>query len=140
VLGAFGELHPEVCRAFEIPERVVAAELAFAPIAAHLPGRVKTQDVPRLPAAYVDLAVVLDEGVEAERTQAVIVAEGAPEVVAVRLFDVYRGEQVPEGKKSLAFALELRGPERTFTDREIAAVRDRITAALERELGGRLRS
>ena len=65
---------------------------------------------------------------------------GAPEVASARLFDLYQGGQVGEGKKSLAFSLELRAPDKTITDEEALAVRDRIVSALAERVGAELRS
>ncbi len=89
---------------------------------------------------YLDLAVVVDDAVPAATVEQVIRAAGAPEVTSVRLFDLYRGEQVAGGRKSLAYALELRSPERTLTDQEAETVRNRITSALRERVGGELRS
>jgi phenylalanyl-tRNA synthetase beta chain len=138
--GIVGELHPEVCARFEVPERTVAFELAVAPLVEALQGRPEVGELPRLPPIYLDLAVVVDETVPAAAVERVIWAAGAPEVTSVRLFDLYRGEQVPDGRKSLAYALELRSRERTLTDQEAEIVRHRITTALAERVGGELRS
>jgi phenylalanyl-tRNA synthetase beta chain len=137
--GVVGELHPEVCARFDIAEGSVAAELAVAPLVASLPGRVKVGELPRFPGLYIDLAVVVDEELGAASVADVIRAAGEPEATAVRLFDVYRGEQIPEGKKSLAFALEMRVPDRTMTDEDATVVRDRIVSALRERMGAELR-
>lgn len=138
--GIVGELHPEVCARFEVPERTVAFELAVAPLLEALQGRPEVDELPRLPPMYLDLAVVVDEAVPAAAVERVIWAAGAPEVTSVRLFDLYRGEQVAGGRKSLAYALELRSPDRTLTDQEAETVRNRITTALGERVGGELRS
>jgi phenylalanyl-tRNA synthetase beta chain len=138
--GIVGELHPEVCARFEVPERTVAFELAVAPLFEALQGRPEVGELPRLPPIYLDLAVVVDETVSAAAVERVIWAAGAPEVTSVRLFDLYRGGQVPGGRKSLAYALELRSPDRTLTDQEAETVRNRITTALAERVGGELRS
>lgn len=139
-VGVVGELHPDVCARFEAPERTVAFELATAPLYGALGGRPKVGELPRLPPMYLDLAVVVDDTVPAATVERVIRAAGAPEVTSVRLFDLYRGEQVAGGRKSLAYALELRSPERTLTDQEAEIVRQRITSALKERVGGELRS
>ena len=139
-LGALGELHPEVCERFDVAEGTLAFELSLAPLLDALPERVQVTDPPRHPATYLDLAVVVDEPIAAARVGSVIEKAGAPEVSSVRLFDVYRGEQVGEGKKSLAFALELRAGDRTMTDDEALAVRDRILPALQERTGATIRA
>lgn len=139
-VGAVGELHPDVLRRFEIERRVVALELALAPLLAALPTKVKVGQLSRFPGNFVDIAVVVDADTPAEQPQKVIFEVGGAELASVRLFDIYEGDQVPEGKKSLAFALELRAVDRTLTDAEAAEVRDRIVAALSERLGAQLRA
>jgi phenylalanyl-tRNA synthetase beta chain len=138
--GAFGELHPDVCDRFDVPEGAVAFELSLAPVLAVLPARVKVEDLPKFPPSLLDLAVVVDEVVPARAVGDVVQEAGAPDVTSARLFDLYRGDQVPPGKKSLAFALEIRAEDRTLTDEEALAVRDRIVAALSERLGAELRA
>lgn len=138
--GAFGELHPDVCERFDVPEGTIAFELSLAPVVAALPERVKADDLPKFPPLLIDLAVVVDEGVSARDAGAIVDEAGAPDVTSARLFDLYRGDQVPDGKKSLAFALEIRAEDRTLTDAEAMAVRDRIVAALNERVGAELRA
>lgn len=138
-VGVLGELHPDVCERFDVAEGTVAFELSLAPLFAALPERVQVEQPSKLPSTYMDLAVVVDEAVAAADVQGIIERAGAPEVTAVRLFDLYRGEQIEAGKKSLAFALELSHPDRTMTDEEAAAVRDRILPALQERTGAQLR-
>lgn len=139
-LGAFGELHPDVCARFDVAERTLVVELSLAPLMSALPEKVQVADLPRLPATYIDLAVVVDEGVAASKVRDVIAGAGGPELVSVRLFDVYRGEQIERGKKSLAFALELRSEDKTMTDDDALAVRARILPALQERTGGIIRA
>lgn len=138
-LGVLGELHPEVTDRFSVPERTVAVEIALAPLLAALPERTKVTELPRYPSIYLDLALIVREEVTAAQVEELIREAGAPELVSVRLFDVYRGDQVTEGDKSLAFALELRAGDRTMTDEEAVAVRGRVVEVLEREVQARLR-
>lgn len=139
-LGALGEIHPDVCGEWDVPEGTVAFELAVGPLLRSLPPPPRSPELSRLPATFIDVAVVVDSAVPAERVAAVIREAGGPEVVAVALFDVYAGEQIEAGKKSLAYALEMRSPDRTLTDEDALAVRDRIVAALASSVGGRLRT
>jgi phenylalanyl-tRNA synthetase beta chain len=140
VIGVLGELHPSVCSNFEVPEGCVAFEIALAPVFAAMPQKPTVTELPKFPAVFLDLAVVTNESVASSEVQNVIASAGSPELVSVRLFDIYRGPQVPEGKKSLAFALELRDPARTLTDEDQTSVRERITAALRDQLGAELRT
>lgn len=139
-LGVIGEIHPDVCARFDIPERTVMFEIALAPVFARLAGRAKAAEIPRFPSTYVDLAVVVDAGVAASTVEETIRRSAAPELREVRLFDLYRGDQVPEGKKSLAFALELGSSERTLTDEDAAAVTGRVVNALRERVGAELRT
>jgi phenylalanyl-tRNA synthetase beta chain len=139
-LGAIGELHPEVCERFEVPEGTMVAEIALGPVFAALPPRPRAGDLPRFPPIYIDIALVVPEDVPSGEILSVIRTVGSPEVSSARLFDLYRGDQVPAGKKSLAYALELRDPDRTLTDEEGGEVRDRIVAELASRFGATLRA
>jgi phenylalanyl-tRNA synthetase beta chain len=138
-VGAIGELHPDVCERWDVPEGTVMFEITLAPLFAALPERVKVEELSRYPAVYIDLALVVDDPVPAGLIEDVIRRVGAPEVSSVSLFDVYRGEQIPEGKKSLAYALELRSDERTLTDEDAERVEKRILAVLQERTGAELR-
>ena len=138
--GSIGELHPTVCAGYDVPEGTVVFEVALAPVFDALPGRVTVTDVPRFPPVTLDLAVVVDESVAATAVRSTIEAAGGEELVSVELFDLYRGEQVPEGKKSLAYALQMRASDRTLTDADAVAVKGRIVAALRESLDADLRS
>jgi phenylalanyl-tRNA synthetase beta chain len=86
-----------------------------------------------------DIAVVVDDAVEAHSVVDTVAAAGGDELRSVRVFDVYRGEQVGDGRKSLALRLEFRSSDRTLTDAEVAERRARIKDAIAHETGGTLR-
>jgi phenylalanyl-tRNA synthetase beta chain len=88
----------------------------------------------------MDLAFVVDSSIPQAALKLAIENSGRPEVTSVVLFDLYEGEQVEPGKKSLAYALELRSKDRTLTDEEAAATRARIVSAVAERTGGELRS
>jgi phenylalanyl-tRNA synthetase beta chain len=137
-LGWIGELHPSVARAWDLDGTVGAFELDADLIAELAPGPRAYLDVTSFPAVIQDIAVVVGEDARAADV-ARVVRDGAGELLdRVELFDVYRGEQVGEGRKSLALRLEFRSPERTLTDEDVAAARGSIEAALA-EIGGSLR-
>jgi phenylalanyl-tRNA synthetase beta chain len=115
-------------------------EISLGPVFAAVQEKVQLRELPRFPANYIDLALVVDAGVPAARVEELIWKAGAPEVTQVRIFDLYEGEQIPAGKKSLAYALELRVPDRTLTDEEAATVRDRIVLVLRERAGAELRT
>lgn len=95
--------------------------------------------VPGFPPVKEDIAVIVDENVPGARVQSVIEAAGGELLVDVTLFDLYRGEQIGAGKKSLAYRLTYQAPDRTLTDAEAAKVRERIVKRLKEEVGAGLR-
>ena len=136
--GWLGEVHPLVCRTWDL-DAAVAFELDAAPlIAAATLGEERYEDVTTFPAVYQDLAVVVPAATPAGEVRAAILAGGGELLAAAEVFDLYEGEQVGEDRKSLALNLEFRAPDRTLTDEEVAAVRETIKAKLD-EIGGSLR-
>jgi phenylalanyl-tRNA synthetase beta chain len=124
VLGHAGELHPKVCEAFGVPPRTSAAEIDLDALLERAADTVAAPTYSTFPVAKEDVALVVDEDLAAADVEAAL-REGAGELVeSVRLFDIYTGPQVGEGKKSLAFALRFRAPDRTLTDEETRAARD----------------
>ena len=141
VVGVMGELHPLVREAFDLPAQPVGAlELDLEPLLAQV-GEVRTmQPIPRFPSVSQDLAVVVDEDLPAQQVQEAIVEAGGKLLRQVELFDLYRGEQIPPGKKSLAYSLTYQAGDRTLTDDEVAKVQERIVQRLAQELGAELRA
>jgi phenylalanyl-tRNA synthetase beta chain len=136
-LGALGELHPRVAKAFDLPRGVLAFELDEAALLAAsrlVPGY---RPIPRLPAVLRDLAVVVDEPVAAAAVTALVGEE--PLCEEVTLFDVYRGAPLAPGRKSLAMAIRYRAADRTLTDAEADAAHARIVERLQRAVGAELR-
>jgi phenylalanyl-tRNA synthetase beta chain len=139
VAGYAGELHPKVTAALELPPRTVGFELDLDVLLAAAGGPVLAKPVGTFPLAKEDVALVVAADVPAEDVRAAL-ADGAGELLEeVRLFDVYTGEQVPPGHRSLAFALRLRAPDRTLTAEEANAVRDAAVAEAARRTGAVLR-
>jgi phenylalanyl-tRNA synthetase beta chain len=137
-VGWLGEVHPLVCRSWDLGA-AVAFELDAAPLlAAASAGEERYEDVTTFPAVYQDLAVVVPADVPAAEVRAAVLAGGGELLYAAEVFDLYEGEQVGEGRKSLALELEFRAPDRTLTDEEVAGLRDAIKAKLE-AIGGTLR-
>jgi len=137
-IGWIGELHPLVSRAWDLPP-ANAFELDLAPLlAAAAAGNEVYEDVTTFPAVLQDIAVVIADDVSAQRVREAALAGGGELLAAADIFDVYRGVQVGENRKSLALRLEFRASDRTLTDAEVTAVRKRIEEELAR-LGGSLR-
>jgi len=141
VLGSCGELHPQVQENYEIVTPVVAADLdlvAMLTLAAmHSFPIVPVSDYPPI---LEDLALVVDEDVPAEKVEALIRQTGGKLVVKVSLFDIFRGKQLEQGKKSLAYNLMYQAHDRTLTDKDATQIRQKIIRRLEQELGAKLRS
>lgn len=137
--GVLGELHPEVQAAWDLPERAFVASLDFAVLAAATTEVRPYRPVPRFPAVVRDVSLVIGREVLAETLLATIRAAGGELVEEVRLFDLYQGAPVPEGKRSLAYSLTYRAPDRTLTDAEVDAAHGRVRQALA-ALGADLRS
>ncbi|WP_121258836.1 phenylalanine--tRNA ligase subunit beta [Nocardioides ferulae] len=140
VVGHAGELHPKVCRAFGVPARTAAAEVHLDRLLEHAVDVVPGPVFSSFPLAKEDVALVVDDGVPAADVEAAL-REGAGELLeSIRLFDVYTGEQVAPGRKSLAFALRFRAPDRTLTDEETAAAREAAVALAAERTGAVQRS
>ena len=123
IVGHAGELHPKVCQAFGLPARSSAVELDLDVLIAAGPSSVTAQPFSSYPVAKEDVALIVAADVPAAEVEAAL-AEGAGELLeSIRLFDLYTGEQIGEGKKSLAFALRFRAPDRTLTETEVSAAR-----------------
>jgi phenylalanyl-tRNA synthetase beta chain len=137
--GWIGEVHPLVARDFGLDRSPAVFELDLGLVfQAAAPARAY-EDVITFPAVYQDLAVVVDEAVEAQTVIDAIRAAAGRELRSVRVFDLYRGEQVGGGRKSLALRLEFQAADRTLTEQEVSALREQIKATLERQVGGSLR-
>lgn len=140
VVGWLGEVHPRVLDAYECAGPVAAFELQMKPLLKSARDVRPFVDLPRFPAVKIDLAIVVDEAVTAERAEQSIRSAGGKMLEEVRLFDVYRGAGVGEGRKSLAFSLTYRDPARTLTDEEVAAAHDKVVRKATAALGAELRS
>lgn len=141
VIGVFGEIHPKVAANFGITaERTMLAELDLEALAAKSAARPPIQSVPRFQATVQDFAVVVDEATPVGTVQETILSAARPLATSARLFDVYQGEQIPPGKKSLAFEVVFSLPDRAIPDDELARTRQKIGYSLERRLGAALRA
>ncbi len=140
VIGWVGELHPLAARAFDIEVPVTVFELdAGALVKAARPARPYV-DVPVFPAVAVDVALVVDEGVTHERLVQCMTSAGGKLLEDVRLFDVYRDEErVGAGKKSMAYSLTYRAPDRTLTGEEVERAHGRLLTKVEKATGAEVR-
>ena len=138
VVGYAGELHPQVLEALDLPEHTCAMEidLTAVPFNQTLPAPVLSS----FPALHQDIALVVDEVVPAESVRRTIEESAGELLEAVELFDVYRSVSLGEGKKSLAFGLIFRAPDRTLTDDEASAGRLAAAEAAEKKFGAQMRA
>ena len=136
-LGVVGELHPRVLESFEISEPVCLFEISLAALLPFTIGHKMFQSIPRFPAVVRDMALVVDA--ELAHQKAVDIIKGFPLVEQVAIFDVYSGDQVPAGKKSLAYRITFQSPTHTLTDEEVDRVQKKILNRLSGELGASLR-
>ncbi|MDY6907869.1 MAG: phenylalanine--tRNA ligase subunit beta [Chloroflexota bacterium] len=137
-VGIIGELHPRVAEDFAIQRATHLFELDVERLLPHTLKPRRYRPVARFPATRRDIAVVVD--VEQPSAEVERILKGSPLVVQATLFDIYSGEQVPPGKKSLAYRLLYQSPERTLTDGEVNQEQGRIVERLHRELGATLRA
>lgn len=138
-VGVAGELHPRVTEALGLPARTCAAEMDLDAVTALAPEVRSAPQVSTHPVAKEDVAVVVDETVPVASVEAALREGAGPLLESVRLFDVYRGPQVPQGHRSLAFALRFRAPDRTLDAAETASAREAAVALAGQRCGAVLR-
>ncbi|MEU7036015.1 phenylalanine--tRNA ligase subunit beta [Streptomyces sp. NPDC046237] len=139
LVGHGGELHPRVVKAFGLPDRTCAMELDLDLVEQANEGPLKAPAISSFPVATQDVALVVDASVPTATVEAAL-RDGAGELLeAIRLFDVYTGDQLGEGKKSLAYALKFRATDRTLTVDEASAARDAAVALASERAGAVLR-
>jgi phenylalanyl-tRNA synthetase beta chain len=138
-LGVLGELKPEIAAKLDLEGSVWVFNLKFAALAAAAQAFPLYTPLPRYPAVYRDIALVLADTVTMTRVAQALYHHGRPYLAEVRLFDVYTGEPIPPGKRSLAFSLSYRDPERTLTDDLVNRHHEALIKALAQDLGAELR-
>ncbi|MEC9489016.1 MAG: phenylalanine--tRNA ligase subunit beta, partial [Halanaerobium sp.] len=138
-LGFLGELHPEVQETWDFASRVTVFELDLDQLMVMARLQADVEDIPRYPASFRDIALVLAEDIPASKVAGVISREGGEMLVELELFDLYRGKQLPEGTRSLAYRLKFQYPDRTLQDEEVNQVLAQIVGALQDELAAEIR-
>ena len=140
-VGLAGQLHPAVCRNFGLPETACAFEIDFEKFTEAMPKKdLQVKPVSAFPPAKEDIALVVDSDIPAVDVQQVIAKQAGDLLEEVRLFDIFSGEQLGAGKKSLAFSLKIRSAEGTLSADEIQAVRNRIIKATAKKFKATLRA
>jgi len=139
-LGIMGEIHPDVAENFGMDGmRIYCCEIMFDSIIRNANTEILYTPLPKYPSTSRDIALLVDEDMEVGKIEAVINANGGSILEDVQLFDVYRGKQVEEGKKSVAFTLTYRDKDKTLTDEDVAKVHNKVLDALKEELNAVLR-
>lgn len=139
VIGAVGEVDPDVLVAFGLKGRVAYLSVDVERLAAQARRPSTAIPVSRFPASDIDLAFLVADGVPADDVEATVRASAGPSLERVGLFDVYRGAQVGDGRRSLAYRVRFRAADRTLTDVEVAECRSAIIAAVASAHDGELR-
>ncbi|HYI20787.1 MAG TPA: phenylalanine--tRNA ligase subunit beta [Solirubrobacteraceae bacterium] len=137
--GWLGELHPAVAARWDLEAAVAGFELDFGVLVAVAPPEPRYEDLTSFPGITQDVAVVVGDDVPAAAVLEAVRGAGGALLRSAEVFDVYRGAQVGDGRASLAVRLEFRAADRTLTDEEVAARREKIVAALREQVGGELR-
>ncbi|MFO7997200.1 MAG: phenylalanine--tRNA ligase subunit beta [Dehalococcoidia bacterium] len=136
-IGIVGELHPKIAQAFELSGDVYLMEVDLEKLLARVSGTKEYQPIPRFPRVMRDVALVVGEQVSYRRVENII--QGFPLVSQVTLFDLYRGEQIPKGKKSFAIRITYQSLSHTLTDEEVDQTQEQMLYRLNQELGAALR-
>ena len=138
-IGVFGTIHPTVAARYGLSGEVLAAELQMDALLAAIEPEKLYHPLPKFPASTRDIAVLVDDAVPAASMQAAVEKAAGKLLESVKLFDVYKGKGIPEGKKSVAYSLSMRAPDRTLTDEECDKTMRAAIYALETEFGAQLR-
>ena len=138
-IGIFGEAHPEVLENYDLPYKAYLFDFDMEALVDAAIFTKRFEPIPVYPKVERDLAIVVDKEVLSDIPTGFIYATGGELVESVRLFDVYEGEQVPEGKKSLAYAITYHSATETLTDKAVNALHDKVVKRLNQELGAELR-
>jgi len=138
-LGIIGEIHPDVSKNFETPKRTYIGQISIDALYEFANLSISYKSLPKYPEMERDLAFVVDEKILAYDIERAIKANGGKLLEKISLFDVYKGEQVSEGKKSMAYSLIFRAKDRTLTDDEVNKALDKILRKLKEEYGVELR-
>lgn len=138
-IGSVGVLHPRIARQLELSGEVIVFQLDLDQVAKLAKLAPSYQPLPKYPAVFRDLAVVVSSQLSSEAVRAIIVNAGGAIVEEATLFDVYTGKPIPEGRKNLAFAIRYHARDRTLTDQEVNATHERIVSEVNQKVGGSLR-
>ncbi|WP_055667605.1 phenylalanine--tRNA ligase subunit beta [Desnuesiella massiliensis] len=138
-IGILGEIHPDVCDNYGVDTSCFMAELNLDKLYALSNLEKNYRPLPKFPSVTRDIAILIDDSILVQDIEEVIVRQGGSILESVKLFDIYKGKQIPEGKKSVAYAIVYRDNNKTLTDNEVNKVHEKILRSLEYKLGAQLR-
>ncbi len=139
-LGVFGEVHPKVLENYGLKKKAYVAELDFDKIVENTIDNYTYKDLPKFPTMKRDFAFVMDRDVDSVELEKISKKYGKELLESFKVFDIYEGENIEEGKKSVAFSLVFRAAERTLEDAEVTEICEKIVAEIESEIKAKLRS
>jgi len=139
VVGVMGQLHPRIAAWYKFKQSVFVADLNLRTLLLAARAKVRYHPLPKFPTVVRDLALLIDTGVRFADVERAIRGIMIPELVGIKLFDLYAGKELPAGKHSIALSLRYRAADRTLTDEEVNAAHDRVTGVLKREFGAKVR-
>ena len=139
-LGVFGEVHPKVLENYGLKKKAYVAELDFDKIVENTIGNYTYKDLPKFPTMKRDFAFVMDRDVDSVELEKISKKYGKDLLESFKVFDIYEGENIEEGKKSVAFSLVFRAGDRTLEDAEVTEICEKIVAEIESEIKAKLRS
>ena len=139
-IGTFGELHPDVIENYNLGQRVYIAEIDIDIVFDNSDRTIIYSPLPKYPSTSRDIALIVKDEVFVKQIEDIIKANGAGLVESYKLFDVYKGAQIEEGHKSIAYSITYRSKEKTLTDEDVAKVHDKILSELSEKLNANLRS
>jgi len=139
VCGVFGEVKEDVARKFDIKRKVYLAEISLDALLGCANLKKTFRPLPKYPSVKRDIAILLDDTINASGIYDVIKEEARQLVKSVEVFDLYKGRQIQEGKKSLAYTIQYRSDERTLNDKEVNDIHKKVQDALIKRLGAQIR-
>ena len=139
-IGTFGELHPDVIENYDLGQRVYVAEINIDTVFENLTLTKSYNPLPKYPSTSRDIALIVKDEIFVKQIEDIIKANGEDLVESYKLFDVYKGAQIEEGHKSIAYSITYRSKDKTLTDEDVAKVHDKILSELSEKLNANLRA
>ncbi|MFH1478823.1 MAG: phenylalanine--tRNA ligase subunit beta [Candidatus Omnitrophota bacterium] len=139
MLGAMGEVKPNIARFFDIKEKIYIGEIDFEKLTGFISLDTRFKQLPRYPSIRRDISIIVDKEVPSSGISEVIKNTGRDIVTSIDIFDLYKGQQIQEGKKSLAYSIEYRSNEKTLKDEDVSQVHTDIQEELVKKLGVQIR-